>query len=618
VIAINQSKPKEIGIQAQPQSVSRKVQTQSNSNTIRAAASQISNRPPCATADGSTQTNDFSSRWQDTATTDTVDLDAIDNDDDDKDADNDDEASNMSDTTYCPSDKEGGSNSECDNDDNSNAKTTVHVCLAYTDNIHQLFKFCPSCGSPVLPNSYSQRFEGTMMCVKVSCLNGCDFSWNSQPTLSTKKANRSGLGDVELATSIVLCGGTFALFHSLSKCMKLGMFSHTKYSEIQSTLVAPVIFSAWNAQRIILLQELRDRPGPVRLCGDGRSDSPGYSAKYCTYTTMDVDKNNVVTGRNLQLGQESASSVGMEVVGLESCLDEYDEYDIKIAVITTDRSPSVMGLMQTRYPSIDHQHDLWHIGKSIKKKLVATSKKKGMACIADWIRSIINHLYFSAQNCMEDPDLLIELWLSILKHIVGKHSWNADKVHKTVLRCSHDDVDSQMRDAGQEKAYLEEDSAAFKAVAAIISAPLLLSALRRCTLALPTDSLENLHSVMLKYMPKRLHFGYTSMNARCCLAYMDHNFNAQRATNTDMYKFQYSRVSGQWVARRVYVAKDYSWRQDLLENVLQMYRTGISPPDCEVGHTTTFHDLKTLHHFQCQARMICLHQVLQILDTSVR
>ena len=199
------------------------------------------------------------------------------------------------------------------------------------------------------------------------------------------------------------------------------------------------------------------------------------------------------------------------------------------SLVTTDRSPSVFGLMQEKYEVINHQHDLWHITKSIKKKLIAASKRKGLACVADWVRSIINHAYFSAQSCMEDADLLIELWLSLLKHIVGKHSWSPDSSHKEVLRCSHGvDVDIEMRSAGMEKAYLSEDSEAYKAIAAIVSAPLLLSALRRCALALPTDSLENLHSVMLKYSPKRLHFGYVSMNLRCCLAYIDHNFNAQR------------------------------------------------------------------------------------------
>ena len=96
-----------------------------------------------------------------------------------------------------------------------------------------------------------------------------------------------------------------------------------------------------------------------------------------------------------------------------------------------------------------------------------------------------------------------------------------------------------------------------KSLKKIITAPHLLSAIRRCTLALPTDYLENLHSVMLKYAPKRLHFSSRGMNMRCCLAYLDHNENVGRAVDPKN-KFQFSCVSGQWVARRVYMHQKIS------------------------------------------------------------
>ena len=41
----------------------------------------------------------------------------------------------------------------------------------------------------------------------------------------------------------------------------------------------------------------------VVLCGDAQFDSPGYSAKYCTYTIMDCETNEVVDFSVLQRGQ---------------------------------------------------------------------------------------------------------------------------------------------------------------------------------------------------------------------------------------------------------------------------------------------------------------------------
>lgn len=43
-----------------------------------------------------------------------------------------------------------------------------------------------------------------------------------------------------------------------------------------------------------------------------------------------------------------------------------------------------------------------------------------------------------------------------------------------------------------------------------------------------TGSLEVYHNIMLKYMPKRLHFGYDTMVARTQLAILDNNYNVGR------------------------------------------------------------------------------------------
>lgn len=114
----------------------------------------------------------------------------------------------------------------------------------------------------------------------------------------------------------------------------------------------------------------------------------------------------------------------------------------------------------------------------------------------------------------------------------------------------------------------------------VINQPLLISALKRCSLALPTDALENLHSVILKYAPKRLHFGFVGMNMRVCLAYIDHNNNVGRQ-RLETNKFMFSRVTKQWVARTCFAKKDTTWRKDLLRNALLIKLTGSMPPDCQ-------------------------------------
>ncbi|KAH7985712.1 hypothetical protein HPB52_025454 [Rhipicephalus sanguineus] len=60
----------------------------------------------------------------------------------------------------------------------------------------------------------------------------------------------------------------------------------------------------WTAQQQHLLQEARGRP--LTLAGDGRADSPGYSAKFGTYTLLDVETKKIT---HFELVQEWAQIV---------------------------------------------------------------------------------------------------------------------------------------------------------------------------------------------------------------------------------------------------------------------------------------------------------------------
>ena len=52
-------------------------------------------------------------------------------------------------------------------------------------------------------------------------------------------------------------------------------------------------------------------PGIIILAGDGRCDSPGFSAKYCNYSVMNLSDNRIVDFELAQVTQ-SGSSQGME------------------------------------------------------------------------------------------------------------------------------------------------------------------------------------------------------------------------------------------------------------------------------------------------------------------
>ena len=117
----------------------------------------------------------------------------------------------------------------------------------------------------------------------------------------------------------------------------------------------------------------------LHLSGDGQSDSPGYSAKYCTYSIMD-SVSDLILDYKLVQSSETGSSVAIEKEGFQRCLDYLLANDVKILSIATDRHQGVGSLMKNKY-----------------------------------------------STCNGDAQLLTDKWVSIVHHISIVHEWIGDK-----------------------------------------------------------------------------------------------------------------------------------------------------------------------------------------------
>lgn len=92
----------------------------------------------------------------------------------------------------------------------------------------------------------------------------------------------------------------------------------------------------------------------------------------------------------------------MKTLSLNSCLQCLMEHN-------GTRKP-----MQTKFDGVDHQFDMWHLCKSICKKLIAVSKRKICKDITYWITPI-NHLWWSAQRIFAKLKFVIQENLKIFK-----------------------------------------------------------------------------------------------------------------------------------------------------------------------------------------------------------
>ena len=437
--------------------------------------------------------------------------------------------------------------------------------LVFWSSLKELFRFCMKCGSTITEISFAST--GSMLTVRTSCMNEHDSSWNSQPILSS-----TPVGNLLLCSSILFTGNTFTKIQNFAACLGLKFLSERVFYRHQDRYLFPVINDAWEKERQTVVEELIDKP-IVNLNGDGRCDSPGHNAKYGTYTFMDSDTGKIVSFSVVQV-TETTSSNAMEKEGFVRCISSLENGDdVSIDRITTDRHTVITSTMAKDYPHIKHQYDVWHVSKSVVKKLNKKAKLKSCQDLSRWIQSVSNHLWWSAATCNGDVKLLREKWVSVLHHVRNKHSWNDAELFR---KCAHPCL---TRREVKRKCWLKPGTPAYVALEEVVLQPKLLKDLANLTDFCHTGGLEVYHSMILKYCPKREHFSYKGMVARTQLAAIDNNHNTGRKqaviqrgerVGEARYRPCFPKMHRRWVVKPVLEKKSYAFLPELQKKVLGM------------------------------------------------
>ncbi|XP_028444628.1 uncharacterized protein LOC114562455 [Perca flavescens] len=205
------------------------------------------------------------------------------------------------------------------------------------------------------------------------------------------------------------------------KAMKLQLFRYETFCRHARSFIEPAVIHHWKVTQDVNLQRLCQEE-KVILGGDMRADSPGHSAKYGSYTTMDLQCNTIV---DIQLVQsnEVGGSYHMEKEDLTRSLALLESRGVKLDCIVTDRHPQVQKFLRER--NITHYYDVWHMAKGISKKLEAISKQKDSQKerkkLKKWMKSINNHIYWTAASSTSGPERIAK-WTAILNHVRDVHT----------------------------------------------------------------------------------------------------------------------------------------------------------------------------------------------------
>ena len=112
---------------------------------------------------------------------------------------------------------------------------------------------------------------------------------------------------------------------------------------------------------------------PVLLSGDGRHDSPGHNAKYCTCSVMDQILSQILHFHVVCVVETEGKSNLMEKKGLIRVLRKLHSCDVKIQSITTDRHVQIKKYLRE------------NTAKSISGKITSAAKLKANSDLKPWI-----------------------------------------------------------------------------------------------------------------------------------------------------------------------------------------------------------------------------------------
>ena len=256
-----------------------------------------------------------------------------------------------------------------------------------------LFSACIYCGK--VTTKVKKFVNGSFLRVTQWC-NRCKRKrvWESQPFIGDVPA-----GNLLTSAAILYAGALPAKALRVFSTLNCATISYSTFFRHQSTYLIPAVNRVYQCHQRALLNSLKDIGGLV-VAGDGRADSPGHSAKYGTYSVIELTINKVVDFQLVQVysiivdlhfahaiiimcfktmwlfipfqSNEVGGSYYMEKEGLERVIAFLKENGLSINVIVTDRHRQIDKWIRETYTDMEHYYDAWHVAKGRMHNIVHT------------------------------------------------------------------------------------------------------------------------------------------------------------------------------------------------------------------------------------------------------
>ena len=102
--------------------------------------------------------------------------------------------------------------------------------------------------------------------------------WESSDVLFVKNNGKVFVSDMIVSASILFSENNYAKIKHLFDIINVSIPKQNSFNQIQKLYCVPAVQQYWTEMKESILKVLRNYDD-LCLCGDGRNDSPGHTAK---------------------------------------------------------------------------------------------------------------------------------------------------------------------------------------------------------------------------------------------------------------------------------------------------------------------------------------------------
>ena len=201
-----------------------------------------------------------------------------------------------------------------------------------------------------------QKLEAGVLTVRYRCKNGHHEMWHSSKVLTNKGGQNLFVSTTLLAAATLITGNNFEKISLFARCLNLSFISSSTFHRIQTFYVVPSIKELW-AEMKVKVWNLFEKELLI-LCGDGRMDSPGFSAKYCLYTMMDHFLDLIVDVEVVDKREAGGTSSLMEKMGCKRILERMVGI-LNLQELVTDASSVIMKMVRELKGKAVISYNVW-------------------------------------------------------------------------------------------------------------------------------------------------------------------------------------------------------------------------------------------------------------------